>query len=473
MDPSLIQTPPPTRDSSRRKLAPAPGHISTPATVVGRSASTPTTADGFFSQTPVQFPSLPFSPEAVQFPNAGPASAPAFAQNHNQYYWDHSNVVQSGDVDMTNIPEDPFGPTPHRPSEPFVWPFASPNPQASPQFFNPETAALHSHMAATAMPVSNASPTNFSFSQADSFVTTTSGVDPNMIFSFQQDTNASFNQMLEQQKQALPELNHNRQPYEHQTQESLREREEARKSRQGHSRTSTSSSLSQSSSGLPRPGLQRSKTDGGSRVGNGVPQEIQSAPGQPHIPRRSSPLKRPSVGLNTIPEFSNNRSRTRLVIDENGRARTETDPSPAEPTAQRDARYPGLWSDDESGSDNDRPVLSRPGSFVFDPPARRSSKHGRMDSMGRSASVKKARPASMIALDNSFFEKPAGASGRQQDLRRSSLSSFSSGFGSTPTKAGPSNAVDPAGDAQNALKRVVEGRMKRQGIQHTTHHHTR
>lgn len=266
----------------------------------------------------------------------------------------------------------------------------------------------------------------------------------------------------------------NRQPYEQQLRQSMREKELAKKAKSQHSRTSTNSSTA--SVEAPRPGLQRSNTDGSYRKSRPSSMESRSSGGAPafHVPRRSSPLKRQSNGsLMAIPEVR--RPKTRLIIDETGRARTETVPADESEDVmgnlgpQKDPRrqYPGLWGDDGSDSESDEPAtLSRNTSFSM--PQRRSSKHGRSDSneLTRSHSFKMARPSSRPAsgaFDKSTFEtiRPQRKA-VDNAYRRFSMMDFPTSFDEV-NERGDQLMPDSPGDALGALKKVVEGRQMRVG----------
>lgn len=469
MDTSQMQTPPPTRDAtSRRSLQQNAGNeFATPATVIARTPGHMAPSEGFFNQTPFGFPSLQFSPDLVQFPSNGPMSAPPLP--HSRLFWDQPNDANQMDVDMP-LASDPFGPTPHKIEGNVNWPtFHTPaDNQMNPQAFQ----ALHGMSSPGPMPsfaTSNAG--DGQNSRPSSFISTSGGVDPSMLFSFSSPGPASsFDHSVQLPSKPLE----NRQPYETQVRDSLREKE-ARKAKSQHSRTSTNSSAA---SFEPRPGLQRSNTDSGFRKSRPSSMESRSSGTAPgfNIPRRSSPLKRQSGGsLMAIPEVR--RPKTRLVIDETGRARTETVPADEDDDVRTDIRrdsqkdmrkqYPGLWADDDSDSEPDEQItLSRNTSFNL--PQRRSSKHARADSgdLNRSNSFKVPRPSSRPSsgvFDKASFEtiRPIRRVADNPN-RRFSMMDFPTSFGDI--KEDEDQAMpDSPGDALGALKKAVEGRQKRIG----------
>ncbi|KAF1994559.1 hypothetical protein P154DRAFT_585534 [Amniculicola lignicola CBS 123094] len=470
MDTSQMQTPPPTRDAtSRRGLQQSGGNeFATPATVIAR---TPTQMPGF-NQTPFGFPALQFSPDMVQFPSTGPMSAPPLP--HSRLFWDQPNDPNNMDVDMP-IPSDPFGPTPHKIENHFNWQtpaLQTPGNQMNPQAFH----ALHGMSSPgpiTSFASSNGVGGN---SRPNSFISS-EGVDPSMLFSFSSPgPSTSFNMPMPQHHMNTE----NRQPYELQLHDALREKQEkeaAKMAKGQHSRTSTSSS--NASFDNTRPSLQRSNTDSGFRKIRpssmaSMDSRMSGSSAGHVIPRRSSPLKRQSGGsLVSIPEIR--RPRTRLVIDENGTARTETvpmdddEPPRREPSkeAPKDYRsqYPGLFNDDESESESDDPpTLSRTASFSM--PQRRVSKHARADSgnLERSNSFKVPRPASGIFEKASFGTLRPVRRAADNPNRRFSMMDFPTSISDIKDK--DEQMPDSPGDALGALKKVVEGRQKR--IEHAS-----
>ncbi|KAH3967974.1 hypothetical protein HBH98_163680 [Parastagonospora nodorum] len=477
MDFSHMQTPPPTRDAnSRRRLQQSGGNdFATPATVIHRTPNQMPTAEGLFNQTPFGFTNVPFSPSMMPFSNTAPMSAPPMPQS--RLFWDQPNDGSHMDVDM-GMSVDPFGPTPHKVEQNFDWQsFSTPaRPQMNSMTFQSPHHGMSSPGPATSFASSMGGP---SFSQSNSFVPNSASVDPNMLFSFSgPDMTASFGQMPQQTMQdAL-----SRQPYETQAREAQQEKETAKKARSLHSRSNTNSSSGSIENA--RPGLQRSNTDSGIRKNKASLNESRAlvAAGAT-IPRRSSPLKRQggAGALGSIPEIR--RPRTRLIIDETGRARTETipiedngDTPRAVPRAsQKDVRrqYPGLWDEDDTESDDEDEapaVLSRNASFNIPQPQqqRRTSKHARSDSgalaLERSNSFKMPRPASRTssaAFDQASFETVRPVRNAAHNAYRSSsmmeLHSTSEGIKESEDQQMP----DSPGDALGALKKVVAGRQQR------------
>jgi hypothetical protein len=482
MDTAQMQTPPPTRDDNlRRGFQQNMGHdFSTPATVIHRTPVQVPTSEGLFNQTPFGFPALQFSPDLVQFPSNGPMSAPPLPQS--RLFWDQPQDGNHMDIDMPVV-SDPYAPTPNK-IEGMHWqnyhppanhmnphPQHQQHPQMNPQAFQ----ALHPMQS----PGFNGSFSTRNAgdgqdSRPNSFISTSGGVDPSVLFSFSSPGSAlgtSFNMPTQQ----ITNNFEGRQPYETQARDSLREREQAKKAKSQHSRTSTSSSTA--SSEPPRPVLQRSNTDSGFRKSRPSSSDSRSSGAATclNIPRRSSPLKRGSGGsLLSVPEVR--RPRTRLVIDDTGRARTETVPaeddvdtqSQTRSDTQKDLRsqYPGLWAEDDSDTEPDEPVtLSRNTSFTM-PPQRRAPKHARADSgdLTRSNSFKVPRP-SLGMPDKSSFKtmRPVKRPVADNYSRRFSMMDLPTSFGDVE-KSEDQQMPDSPGDAAGALKKMFEGRQKRIGI---------
>jgi hypothetical protein len=480
-----MQTPPPTRDAnSRRRQQHSGGNeFATPATVIHRTPNQMPTAEALFNQTPFGFTSnVQFSPSMMPFSNAGPMSVPPMPQS--RLFWDQPNDGSHMDIDMP-LCVDPFGPTPHKVEQNFEW-------QA---FSTPAQLQMNSHSFQQPHGMPSPGPaTSFagnsipdqSYPRSNSFVSTSASVDPSMLFSFSgPDMTTSFGNMPQMIDMNIT----NRQPYETQVREAQQEKEIAKKARSQHSRSNTNSSSGSVEN--TRPGLHRSNTDSGFRKSRASSAESRTSnpSSGATIPRRSSPLKRQSGGtlavvpggaLTSIPEIR--RPRTRLIIDETGRARTETvpvedtedTPRVVQRPSQKDVRrqYPGLWDEDETESEDDEPppALSRNTSFNIPQPQppRRATKHARSDSgaLERSNSFKIPRPSSRTssgAFDKASFETVRPVRKVAENAhRRFSAMDVPSLFDGVK-ESDDAHMPDSPGDALGALKKVVAGRQQRAG----------
>lgn len=481
MDFSQMQTPPPTRDATSRRTFHQGGSTqnTTPATVIRRTPFQQIpTSDGMFSQTMFGYADgVPFSPSMMPFANAGQMSAPPMPQQ--RLFWDGNDTSQM-DVDMSGA-LDPFGPTPNKLQGNLGWQtFHTPVvEQMQAQFQPQQIMSSAGHMAS----FDTSTADEGHCSQSGSFVSTATGVDPSMLFSFTNpdDMTASFGSMPQRAT-----FEPNRQPYETQMLDSRREKEKAKKPRSLHSRSNTNSSSG--SVEESRPSLRRSNTDGGFRKARPVTSERRSSADTSaahHIPRRSSPLKRANSGaLKAIPETTR-RPRTRLIIDETGRARTETAPAEEEDVTPRDMRrtsqttlrhqYPALWEegDTESESDEPQPTLSRNTSFVIPQPQRRASKHGRAESneLARNHSFKMARPVSRTtsrtssgAFDTASFESVRTVRPISRNAsRKASMVDVPTTSSSSKQLNTQNITPDSPGDALSAMRKLVGSRQERIG----------
>jgi hypothetical protein len=313
--------------------------------------------------------------------------------------------------------------------------------------------------------------TSGSFSQeTTSFASTitTTGVNPSMIFSFSSPSQTMDPASVRPQLTQKTVDTGGRQPYEHQMRESSREKEIAatKKLKQVPARAILpSSSTLLTNNG--RPGLQRSNTDSGfRRVGNRSMESQRSFQSIESIARRASPLKRNSqISLLAIPE-ARPKPRTRLIIDDNGRARTETVHSSAEePIDLRKSL--GFWADDDEDSEDDDIIItSQRNSFAFpsDHLKRRPSKHARTDSdPDRYDPMKRpVSSASMASLSSRLEATPIGKrSSANSNYRRASSGNYAGSLSAENMRALQESAMDEdSTDAQGALRKLMEGRRR-------------
>ncbi|KAE9966449.1 hypothetical protein EG328_008910 [Venturia inaequalis] len=319
-------------------------------------------------------------------------------------------------------------------------------------------------------PAMQSQPTGSFAQETSSFASTstTTGINPSMIFSF----TSPLPQKIETVS-VRPQLTQRmvdtggRQPYEHQMRESSREKEVAatKKSKAPTRSGSGSSSTSLSSNG--RLNLQRSNTDSGPRRANNCSVDSQrSMQVTDTIVRRSSPLKRnTSLSLQAIPEMRS-KPKMRLVVDENGRARTETvDSLDEEPLDSRKSL--GFWADDDDDSEDDAMLISQRNPFAFplDELRRRSSKHARTDSDPERFDPMK-RPvssASMASLTTRLEATPIGKrSSAIANYRRVGSGSFAGTLSAENIRALQESAVEEEPtDAQGALRKLMEDRRRK------------
>lgn len=491
MDTSQMQTPPPTRDatsSRKRNQDGQPLNFNTPSTLYSRRDSAPAipanqTGDNNLgqSQGPPMFPSLQFTPEVSKFGHMGASTAPG--PSRTGIFWNGGNSGEMMHFDNISAQDDPFGFTPGVNQNSFEWPSFTPSntsrvDSASMAVADDSWTQTPSMLTTTSADLQSVTGGG-SATLDDPFVPTTSGVDPSMLFSFSGSVSGlpsgMGNSWVSPQRPQKAPAREERQPYEQQTRESERQKEVSRKSSGHHSRTSTASS-SGFAAAASRPGLQRSNTHAGFVRKSAVPSEALFGSATNTMPpvRKTSPLKRTNQSsLSAISEHVRTRPKTRLIVDESGRARAETvrgGDEDQKPATEYRTRYSGLWDDDsESESDRESRVTSRSTSFHIPSTVTRSgSRHSRTSSfMARSHSVK--TPRSFSFTDN--LSKRLGKLSTEctprkprDDSRRSSISSTFGGYLrkeiEPATDGGPGND----GGAQDALKKVVEkAKHKRHG----------
>jgi len=464
MDGYQMQTPPPTRDATSRRQymynqpavqgTPSAGFQQVPLSTPGHQPIIPNV-----QQTPT-FPAaspyaqqLQYSPELFAFAPNGPMTAPAVP--HARYPWDGTPPLgQYPQPAPMNVQQQSFGPasaiSPPVPGWPSnnVSPVELPNNDVPQQ--NRSTAFEEPDFWRSAQTVnSQAAP----FSSNTLFSSPNASVNPNLLFSFSsppQNVTTTANSQEEQQEADFGD----RQPYEHQMRESTREKELVRKAKQQNRMATIPPSL-----GTSRPGLHRSNTDSGFRKMKHRSTELRPSTQTLEIAaRKPSPLKRLSqASLSSIPESSRPRPRTRLVIDESGSARTETDPVDMdEPTS--------VWDEADSDDDEDLAIPSQRNSFIFPTEPSRSGKHARNDSGEQSFSASK-RPlssASLASLTARLESTPLGKKNPRDSLdgnsRRFSMGSFASLQGQGQGSNDDVFGEEDTSDARAAVMKLIQER---------------
>ena len=467
MDSSQMQTPPPTRDSSRRKAQQAYAAALNTPTTASRRAAIPDPANVNYAvppqtqASPFATTNLHYSPDIYQFSNTAPATAPVYGQPRAM--WGHSDSLSTMNMDWSSTFDDPFAASSQQPANQMSWQDLS-----SP--INAGTNVQHVALGPQTSPGwvgGNATQSNYApTSKAVPESPVTTGVNPSLLMSFSGpgvDT-ASSDQPVALNSASSSIATQGRQPYEQQSQELQRDRdaEQARKARQ-HTRNSTSSSFA-TSKGSARPGLGRANTVGGFK---GSGRGALSVGDQ--VARTSSPLKRQSQGsLASIPERRKSQRRSVvLTVDENGRASTETkilnDSHQPEPRQ----KYPSLWDDEssESSSGDDATTRRRPSSFTFGRSSDRPAKAPRPTSKDVTSMPRSSSASSNYAQWPSQAASQAGSS---RVSWGSSLSNRHSGSLSSSMQGDTLNENETrsdmvGGDAHAALREAMEGRARKQG----------
>ena len=351
--PSQMQTPPPTRDPTKRKPQQPQIRFATPSTIKSRRQSMPgeswlkSTLDHVpLDSTPFQPGTLQFSPvDSLPFSSPGPATAPTHPQmnlfwdgnSHSDYGLDQFELGTGASSNPVLNPFD-FSPMPQK--------FRNDLPFSSP--IKPSKNRLDESQSLSSQSVTSSRAARHSVSGS-------SFVDPSMIWSENKRDPQSIN--ISEPAARNPKMQPG-QPYQFHVDELRREKEQTRGRREAPTRPRTSL-LGSSSTG--RPGLQRSFTDSKSRRSfnaatmSGDLGEITRGLAGTHIPRRSSPIKRQRLSGSFQASASTQspaRKSVVLEIDETGRAKTVVK-AVTEPLQ----KHPETLLEDESDSDDMRESL--------------------------------------------------------------------------------------------------------------------
>ena len=466
MDLTQMQTPPPTRDSSKRKSQQAYAAALNTPTIASRRIIAPDSVETSYpgstqtQQSPFPLANLQFSPGMLPFNNTGPATAPVYGQHKPM--WEHNDSLSTMHMDWSSAFGNSFSAAPQETLGQMAWQDLSTSSNLTTNVQRPITASQSS----PGWTQANTSKPNINTTSGfvpESPVTT--GVDPSLLMSFSDPIidAASVNKPIASNPTASTFSTSGRKPYEQQSQELKRDRDvdQSRKARQ-QVRNGTSSF--NASKGSIRPGLARANTVGGFKSsGRGTLTAAEP------VARTSSPLKRQSQGsLASIPERRKSQRRSVvLTVDENGRASTETKILAESSSIEPRQKYSSLWDDDSSESDPDdvSTTRSRHSSFTFGPSFDRSNKPPRPTSKDV-ASI----PRSSSTFSN-FTSWPSQSMSQSNSSRiswgsvhsdRYSGSMSSSAYGDV-VKENSGRSDTPSGDAHAALREAMEGRVRKHG----------
>ncbi|SMY21310.1 unnamed protein product [Zymoseptoria tritici ST99CH_1A5] len=375
-DSSHMQTPPPTRGSSVKKLVPQDVAFGTPSTIASRRFMTPqqgyTSSQAVPATQAMQYPNLQFPPEVYQFGNLGPQSAPVFPQT--QLLWGSPPMYKEQQQQQQQQQQQPSLDDPFAPVsvQPIPWsnaPLQS-NVQAT-SFDTPAMGSFH-HVQAMLRPAS-AGQYNTSHAPPQMPPMTSASVDPSLVYSSPirpvLPSNASSARKVRPQG---PEM----------------ARQDSPNSEDKHSDTFSSTDTTNGINAADQ--LRRSNPTGTNRPK--ISETLSRSSSALSVPRTASPLKRSRkpVPLGSISETKKPPPRPRnsivLTVDESGRAsavstRFVNTCSPTKDKAIRD-RYPGLFdsdSSDEEASEDEKDdntpsrttsftSLARTKSIRLDPP---------------------------------------------------------------------------------------------------------
>ena len=316
-----MQTPPPTRDASKRKPHQPPIRFTTPSTIKSRRQSAPTDPwlrtsldQSALDSTPYQAPWSQFSPpDSLPFSSPGPSAFPTHPQANLFGDMDHSDDGFRGftnqELSSASLGVNPFdtSPLPHKSRN--HMPFSSP--------IKPTLKTMEDNHN-TDPSLGNARSDRHSFSGA-------SFVDPSKLWS---DGGAQAGGIRISGPAARQPNEAATQPYQFHIDELHRKKEQQRRRRESTSRSSRTSLQGAPTTLHGRPGLQRSVTDSKARKSfmsgtSGDLGEITRGLAGTHIPRHDSPVKRQRLsGLPQTQTSAHTRKSVTLEVDEKGSART-------------------------------------------------------------------------------------------------------------------------------------------------------
>jgi hypothetical protein len=373
-NPTQMQTPPPTRDTSVKKPQLVQNvAFGTPSTIASRRFMTPqqhvlqSNAPMHQQQTPMQFPMLQLSPDMQQFGNMGPMTAPVHSQT--QGFWD---VQPSSVGDFVQTPpvmlDDPFGLNASHQQLPWTPNVATPqHHQQGAQTIGFNTPAMNSFAVQQvhSRPASAAAVANHNVPSQPTLSQNSSGVNPSLLYSSPAQSLARDNNRPTRVRPTMEQVDMKR-------------------------RDSAVPSLTTPTSGArPTHMLRRCNTTGTSRPRSSASSvastdSLSTNNSMSQAVRSGSPLKR--VGVTPLDSISEamrprvQRPSVVLTIDENGLARAVPQ-APTSPTKSVRERYPGLFDSDSSDGESIaslEPASQNP-SFSFTKGEERKPKIARLD----------------------------------------------------------------------------------------------
>ncbi|KAI9811681.1 MAG: hypothetical protein M1832_000715 [Thelocarpon impressellum] len=416
------------------------------------------------------------------YPPSGPLTAPA--SSHNKLFWDLDSSIDT--IDLGSFEGNPMGFENPRSAGAYDWPhdheqiFSEPinaGSTAAPHYghytqglaFDDETAGLGG---SGSTPTTGPSRLSFEGRPAPpprlNTGKTDRSVDPTLLFSFSSPTRP-VSDNAEPKRSASFRAEKSRQPYQHQLEEMKRERgsELARKGARTHKAGSNSENIAPRGQ-ADRPGLKRRVTDGSlkprfsdsdgqAQLSFGKPHTSVSVRRNPSV-RRTSPSRR-ADRLNAIQESSGvpKRAAVTFSIDPSGRAMTETRILETEGQERVESRSRRDESDDSESDSSGRSDLdistSFTSSFTFPDSGTRRPKVARFST----DSLVQRRLSQTSAGGHTNAGRNHRASGSWDTPPKSV------GFGQPESEAETVIDGGTPGDAQSALREVLEKRSRSRG----------
>ena len=515
-----MQTPPPSSTLGRKSQKKASRPINTsvsvePSTIAMSSAKTTGTSYGLPNDQSGVSPSIQqFSPDSIDifgYPLSARPTATTMPQN--KLFWDPESSMNNLAMDFSGPQTATFGGARTHPD--FSWLQArdqifqenvgSMNVPASQYESQPQEQASQAFSASASVNMNTADRATMQYGAVTSQPSTSGtvqqaldgAVNPNLLFSF----SSSPVKPITTFDGSSSRADKFRRPYQHQLDELQREQglNVARRERKQRVAMGLENiAPTQSSKGhKSRPSMKRSVTDGSiqARVTHtGRQAQVSFAPplsSDDHdslpIARKSSLSKRRRESSNEIQEESKPQTRAAITfsIDPSGRARTETKVVPDEGVHHETKT---VWDDaakkdgSDSSSDSDLAILtSRNPSFTFPTNPSRKPKLARFSA---DSSQRRSGSRTSFNFDTSFLEDQIHdrldstqikrtKSPVKKDIqrRRHSSSGFTKSFKSHTSQRADlesdmenvSGSDDAQGDAQAALREVLEKRVRAKG----------
>ena len=417
---SSMQTPPPTSTSTSKRKAQQAQVIKLvqQSAASGRRMSSPhfQNLDPSTSQVEASpgFTGLQFSPEIFNFPNSGPATAPAFPQH--KLFWDPEQNQDSMNLDFSN--NDPFalGLEADKNLDPFVSSQDHATPSRLPSGLFHGLDGSQDDLAV--FPVSAKAPAK-KFPKSK---TTANVVNPSMLFS--SPSRSSDLSIIPPSSQV--EVNSTLQPYAHQIQDAARE-DEIRLSKKQKRRRGP-----EVDSPAVKAALQtlRDEDDDRTEIRRSVTDTVLESFNQPKtakglqrrksrdLQRKSSPIREQTQRrLSTYKEAKQSSRRTSLTftIDANGRAKTETKlvEDDAGPSSGSRMELDSITdsSDSSSSSEEDILVISQRQSINYGKPPK--AKLTRFAADSRTHSQKSSYASTFASNSTHKTIKPTKSSRRR------------------------------------------------------------
>ena len=477
-----MQTPPPTSSSASKRRAQQAqvarlvkdsaargGRMSPPKLKNTGNADAQNAA---IDASPGQFPGLQFSPDGFAFPMSGPATAPVYPQH--KLFWDPDQGEDMMNMDFSADDTFGFGMRDSKMGHSFIQTNEHVNMGHSSiaHFYSHSLAGLEAGGLSTApepsLPVQRrlATPTKGNFEMHSSQTRSANPIiNPNLLFSSPGNPTLPVDHSSSMHSAAIKPS----QPYAHQIQDALMEKEiehsrklkrrrdpetdspavqaalKALRSEDSEDSTDSRRLARRSSNGS------RSRPHGANRVSFATPlgKEVQI--------RLSSNVRQ--LSQDSSAHSGSRRSSVTFTIDANGKAKAEAqigdDPGPLSTGQMEDSE-----ETDSSSSEDEDLRFSHANSFAY-PTQRNVPKIGQFDNGSRSHSHQSSLDSNPISRNRRSSERVPFP---RQSQMTGTFSSFGNGMGpKTEDDMEIEDHMEDTGDARNQLKKVLQQKSQSAG----------